>query len=93
MKISVEKKVSEEIELETPAFFKNHYGSYIKVTDVCVIQVFDTLIQAVIKSRGAAYFNLSVLEATQGTAIPETEFNEKYLSALEAIEKFVNPTV
>ena len=78
MKLSIEKTVTEEIEIAVPCYRKRN-GDYFHITEQRVLNVRDNQITHWQKDGyGDITYKSQVKQAFAGTEITEAEFEEKY---------------
>jgi hypothetical protein len=93
MKIKLEKQVSttEEVEIETPAYFKNYLGQYFLINDKALIKISNGLIFIV----PAKDFEIDsdFKDVMSGKydieRVSESEFNDAYQSFIERCNSMI----
>lgn len=88
MKIKTTKQVSEEIEIETPAFLKGTW--FTKITDKAIIEIVGESI-IVTNLETSSLVDYKINEAlNKSTVITEEVFNEKFFEATERIKELAS---
>lgn len=93
MKLTIEKTVTEEIEISVPCYRK-YGGSYYHVTDTGVLEVANSQITYWENTGGLNnVYKTRVREAFRGTEITEAEFEGKYNEVIASFKETNQLTV
>lgn len=85
MKVLATKQVQEEIEIQTPAFFKRNWIT--KVTDHAIIELLpDSIIVTRINNANSSSEKIEEL-LKKGEPISEFQFNERFIEVRERINE------
>lgn len=88
MKFQATKTVTEEIEIDFPFFTTDKYNTHVaKVTEEAVIKVYGNTVIVYNKEKLSCEYTSEVYNYFKQPRITEDEFAEKFIEAIEGIEK------